>query len=319
MIVILKTLIFILALLGGALLLGVTLPRFSVKAKIRAGADRIRQLRPKRKEAAKEYVDRVNGKARENPLLKSRREAQQVYELTGQQQRFGKMLKLALLTGAGGTALGLILRNPMLSIVLAVGFYFLPLWWSQFSLFRYNKFLNDELETALSLITTSYTRNNDLLGAVEENLKHIQEPVKGVFTSFCNNLNYVDPNAAAQLERMKTALDNKLFRQWCDAVILCQDDHTLRNTLPPLVSKFSDQKAQQQENETKMMLPLRRAVQMIGLVLGFIPLLRFANAEWYVNLVDTSFGQLSLVATAVLVLVTINKAIRLSTPVEFDV
>ena len=314
-----RVVIFLLALLGMSLLLGLSLPRFSVRGKIRAGAERIRQLQPKRRETARDYVGRVNGKSKESLFLKSRREAQQVYEMTGQRQRFGKTLKLALITSAVGVALGLMLRSPMLSIVLAVGFYFVPLWWSQFSLFRYNKFLNDELETALSLITTSYTRSSDLLGAVEENLKHIQEPVKGVFTAFCNNLKFVDPNAAAQLERMKDALDNKLFRQWCDALILCQDDHTLRDTLSPLVAKFSDQKAQQMENETKMMLPLRRAVMMIALVLGFIPLLRFANADWYENLVQTVLGQLSLVATAVVVLITINKAIRLSTPVEFDV
>ncbi|MEA4934343.1 MAG: ArdC family protein [Lawsonibacter sp.] len=108
-------------------------------------------------------------------------------------------------------------------------------------------------------------------------------------------------------------------RQWCDSLILCQEDHTLRDTLPPIVNKFSDQKAQQQENETKMMLPLQRALMMIGLTLVFIPLLRLASADWYGNLVNTFWGQLSLVATAIVVLMTLNKAIRLSKPIEYDV
>lgn len=203
--------------------------------------------------------------------------------------------------------------------MLAVGFYYLPLWQSQFSLYRYNKFLNEELETALSLITTSYTRSNDILAAVQENLSHINEPVKAVFATFCNNIRFVDPNVAAQIERMKGALENKLFWQWCDSLILCQADHTLRAALLPIVNKFADQKQQQLENETKMMLPLRQAVTMIGLTLSIIPVFYVANADWYNNLVSTLFGQVSLVATAICVLATTNKAIRLSKPIEYDV
>jgi hypothetical protein len=58
---------------------------------------------------------------------------------------------------------------------------------------------------------------------------------------------------------------------------------------------------------------------MTGLTLGFIPLLRLANTDWYGNLVNTIWGQLSLVATAVVVLMALNKAIRLSKPIEYDV
>ena len=68
-----------------------------------------------------------------------------------------------------------------------------------------------------------------------------------------------------------------------------------------------------------MMLPLQRAMMMVGLTVGFIPLLRLANSGWYANLVSTFLGQLALVATAVISLMTINKAIRLSKPIEYDV
>lgn len=311
--------IFLLLVLGGFLLAGVSLPGYSMRARVREATERLRQRAPRKRETAKDYVARIDGVQKESFMNRSRREAQEVFEQTGQRDRFPKMLKVALLTGAGGALLGLLFRNPLLSIVLAVGCYYIPLWLTQFNLYRYNRFINEELETALSLVTTSYTRSNDVLAAVEENLGHINEPVRGVFAAFCNNVKYVDANAAAQIERMKGALDNKLFSQWCDSLILCQEDHTLRAALAPIVAKFSDQKAQQQENETKMMLPLQRAMMMVGLTVGFIPLLRLANAEWYANLVSTFLGQLSLVATAVISLMTINKAIRLSKPIEYDV
>ncbi|MEM5779758.1 MAG: hypothetical protein AAGU02_01275 [Lawsonibacter sp.] len=312
-------LIFSLLVLGGFLLTGISLPRQGVRGRVRSAAEALLQKVPKKPETAKDYLARINGGRKENFLARTQREAREVYRQTGQQSGYARTQKLALGIGALGAGLGLLLRNPMLAVVLAIGCYFIPLWLTQFSLFRYNRYLNEELETALSLITTSYTRSNDILASVEENLRHIHEPVRGVFAVFCRNLKYVDANAPAQIERMKGALDNKIFGQWCDSLILCQEDHTLRDTLPPIVNKFSDQKAQQQENETKMMLPLQRALMMIGLTLGFIPLLRLASADWYGNLVNTFWGQLSLVATAIVVLMTLNKAIRLSKPIEYDV
>ena len=313
-------LIFLLIALGGLLLAKVTIPWPTVRGMIQSGVAKLQQPHKKAKnERAKDYVRRIDGKAGDNLAVKSRKQAQEVFERTGQRDRYRKTLRVSLAASLVGIALGLLLQNPLLSVALAVGFYFLPLWWTQFSLYRYDQFLNDELETALSLITTSYTRNNDILAAVSENLGNINEPVKGVFTTFCNNLRYVDANAPAQIERMKAALDNPIFQQWCDSLILCQADHTLRDTLIPIVNKFSDQKAQQEENATKMMLPLRQASGMIALTLSIIPVLYISNKEWYYNLVTTPLGQISLVVTAVVVLVTINAAIKLSKPIQFNV
>lgn len=44
----------------------------------------------------------------------------------------------------------------------------------------YKKHLNEELETAISIITTSYLRTEDLIRAVKENLPYINEPVKAI-------------------------------------------------------------------------------------------------------------------------------------------
>lgn len=315
-----QTAIFLLVALGGCLLTGISIPLPTVRSMVRAGVAKLQQPAQKvKKERAKDYVRRINGKATESLATRSRSQARQIFERTGQRERYQKTLRVSMIVAVVGAGIGLAMRNPLLAIVLAVGFYFIPLWWTQFALYRYDQVLNDELETALSLITTSYSRNNDILAAVEENLANIREPVKGVFASFVNSLRYVDANAPAQIERMKGMLDNPIWRQWCNTLILCQADHTMRDALGPIVAKFSDQKAQQEENATKMMLPLQRAVGMIGLVLIFIPLLYLCNRNWYVNLVSTFWGQLSLVLTAIAILVTVNAAIKLSKPIQFNV
>lgn len=315
-----KILVFLLVALGGLLWSGVTVPWPTVRGKIRSGVAKLQQPRAKlRKERARDYVRRINGKATENLAVRSRKEAMGVFERTGQRGRYQKTLRFSIGAAAGGALLGAVLQNPLLSIALATGFYLIPLWCTRFELYRYDRYLNEELETALSLITTSYTRSNDILRAVAENLDNINEPVKGVFVAFVNNVRYVDANAPAQIERMKSALDNPIWWQWCDSLILCQADHTLRDTLIPIVSKFSDLRIQQEENATKMMLPLRRAGMMVAMTVSVIPVLYLSNHDWYVNLVSTSLGQGALVITAVIVLVTLNAAIKLSKPIQYNV
>lgn len=315
-----KVAVFLLIVIGGCMILGIGSPLPTVRGMIRSGVAKLQQPTVKvKKERAKDYVRRINGKATESIAVRSRRQALEVFERTGQRERYRKTLQVSLAAAVIGAMIGLALKNILLAVVLGGGFYFIPLWWTQFSLYRYDQYLNDELETALSLITTSYGRNNDILASVEENLGNIHEPVKGVFTSFVNTLRYVDANAPAQIERMKASLDNPIFRQWCDTLILCQADHTLRDALQPIVSKFSDQKAQQQENATKMMLPLQRAMGMIALTLGIIPLLGISFPDAYTKLVSTFWGQISLVATAVAALVTINAGIKLSKPIQYNV
>ncbi|MEA4894084.1 MAG: hypothetical protein VB064_02350 [Oscillospiraceae bacterium] len=315
----LNILVFVLLAYGLLLSLGFSVPKPGIKNRMLRAAQKLRRLVPKKPESAKEYVLKLNGRRRENFLIRSRNEAKDVFQKTGQNKGYAKVLRRSVAAAVLGVLIGILFSNVFLSFVLGAGLYFIPLWMTRFSLYRYNRFLNDEFEVALSLITTSYVRNSDILGAVEENLGHINSPVKELFASFVNNVKYVDPNVPAQIERMKGAADNKLFRKWCDSLILCQDDHTLRATLIPIVNSFSDLKAQQMENETNMMKPLRQALFMTALTVSVIPMFLLLNKEWYANLVGTIPGKIVLVITGVAVLTTINKAIRLSKPIEYDV
>lgn len=318
-----KTLILplILFTVGGTLLSGLTLPRIGVWSKIRSISHKVEELGSRRWRVnnARDWVDRINGTQQEGFVAKTFADTRRVYASIGQPERYQRRLLLALFCGAAGCALGLMLHNITLALVLAVGCYLVPLWLSRFAGYRYDRFVNDELETALSLITTSYLRSGDILSAVRENLGEIREPVHTVFSGFVNGLTFVDANAAAGIERMKQTLDNSLFREWCDVLILCQDNHLLRNALPPIVAKFSALKAQQEANETRMTDPLRYAGMMTAIVAGFCPLLRLINTVWYENLMYTVAGQTVLAGAAIAVFVTLDRAIRLSEPIAYEV
>ena len=311
---------FLLCAAGICILLGFRLPSWSMKARLREFAERAEQERKKRRVTAKGYIARLDGQVKETFLRRTYSEAKQTYEKTGQAGRYQRTLKIALLCGAVGAVLGmLIFRNWMLAVVLGAGLYLLPIWVSQFALFYYEGFLSSELETVLSLVTISYLRNDDILASVEENMNHMNNPVREAFSGFCNTIKYIDANTPAAIEKLKASLDNTLFHQWCDVLILCQENHLLQATLPSIVSKFSDLKAQQEANGTRMMMPLRNAVSMIVLVVSIIPLLYFVNVDWYSYLITTFFGQFSLTLTALTVFATLHKAIRLSKPITYEV
>lgn len=312
--------ILMLILLGGYLISGFKIPRLNMKKKLGDALQYAAALQEKEKpQTAKEYVNKINGTSKENFVRRSVRESKTIYETIGQSEQYNRVLIAGGCSSLLGVIIGLMLHNWMLSIVLAMGLYFLPMWLTRFQLYRYQQYLSEELETALSLITTSYMRSGDILGAVEENIPHIHEPLKTAFTVFSNNVRYVDSNIAAQIQKMKDSIDNSLFAQWCDVLILCQDNHQQMDALTPIVNKFSVLKEQQQANSTRMMLPLRQAISMIILVLSFCPIMAMVNHDWYYNLTHTFMGQFSLVLTAVTVLVTLNKAIMLCQPISYEV
>jgi hypothetical protein len=97
-----------------------------------------------------------------------------------------------------------------------------------------------ELETALSVITTAYLRTENFQQAVEENVRYLHPPVQEVFQRFLMRIKHIDPDMDAALTDLKAAIDNEVWREWCDAVMACQTDRSLKSILTPIVSKLSD-------------------------------------------------------------------------------
>ena len=70
---------------------------------------------------------------------------------------------LSLLFFAVGASIAIMLSNFFLIPVMAIGCMFLPFWWVKLTAGHFKKDIAAELETALSIITTAYLRNEDIL------------------------------------------------------------------------------------------------------------------------------------------------------------
>ncbi len=273
---------------------------------------------PKKKQTAAEFVQMLDGKKKENLIRRSLSDTKNSLAIIGQESKYKRTVRLSVFVGLLGAAgAGFLFSSPLLMVVLGVGCGLIPLWATNLSVYTYSRMVNDELETALSMITTSYTRHNDIVLAIQETLPHANDPIKAVLSRFINTVNFIDSNVESAILQMKRDLDNTLFGQWCDILILCQSDYTLSAALQPIVNKISKLKEQQNANETRMMLPLQTVITMAGLACSPIPLLMLINQEWYFYLAHTFIGQCVMSVVAVIIFASINKAIKISKPIDY--
>jgi len=244
-------------------------------------------------------------------------EVQEILKLTGRSNRFSLICAASLLLLAVGAAIAILLENVFLVPVMAVGMMLLPFWYIRLTAAHYKNSVAAELETALSIITTAYLRNEDILTAVEESIQYLNPPVRSVFAGFLTQVKLIDPDVDAALHAMKPRIDNQVFHEWCDAIAACQYDRSLKTTLTPIVSKLSDMRIVNAELEYLVAEPRKEFIIMALLVVGNVPIMYFLNQSWYHTLMHTVVGQVVLAVCAAAIFISASFVIRLTKPIEY--
>lgn len=268
----------------------------------------------------KSIRSQINEAAHRKKLSFFRREISEVQEIlaiTGRSSRFSLICAASLLFLAAGASLAILMGNMFLVPVLAVGMMFIPFWYIRLTATHYKKNIAAELETALSIITTAYLRNEDILTAVQESLPYLNPPVQGVFAGFLTQVKLIDPDVDAALHAMKPKIDNDVFHEWCDAISACQYDRSLKTTLTPIVSKLSDMRIVNAELEYLVFEPRKEFIIMALLVVGNVPIMYFLNKSWYHTLMHTAVGQVILAICAVAIFISTAFVIKLTKPIEY--
>lgn len=240
-----------------------------------------------------------------------------ILKMTGREQTFPAVCSMSLLLFAAGAAAAILLGNLFLVPVLAAGMMFIPFWYVRLTQTHYKKDIAAELETALSIITTAYLRNEDIQTAVSENIGYLNPPVLSVFRDFLARIRLVDPDVAAALQNIKMKIENSVFREWCDALTACQQDRSLKTTLTPIVAKLSDMRIVNGELENLITEPRKEFIIMQILVAGNVPLMYFLNKGWYETLMHTPAGQVILAVCAAILFVSTAFVIKLTQPIEY--
>jgi Flp pilus assembly protein TadB len=264
--------------------------------------------------------DEINETTKRKKISFLRREIMEVQEIlkvTGREKRFPMLCAFSLLLFAMGGSIAIMLGNFFLVPVMAIGFMFLPFWYIRLTQSYFKRDIAAELETALSIITTAYLRNEDILTAVEENMNYLNPPVLSIFKGFVSRIKLINPDIMGALQAMKGQIDNAVFHEWCDALIACQLDRSLKTTLTPIVSKLSDMRVVNGELENMVFEPRKEFITMVILVIGNIPLLYFLNKDWYHTLMHSALGQIILSICAMAIFISTAFVIKLTQPIEY--
>lgn len=244
-------------------------------------------------------------------------DSKQVLKATNQTDKYLSLSVLSATLLVIGIVVASGLNNPFLIPVLAVGFALIPNLFVLYSASKYRKQLNEELESSLSTITTSYLRSENFLAAVRENMDYLNSPVRDVFLRFLNRVESIDPDVIGALESMKLEIDHSVFQEWVDEVILCQNNRDQISSLTPIVNKFSKIRTVTGKMELTMYKGNKTYLMMLGLLYGIILVICVGNADWKHYLLDLSTGKLILAGIVAATLATPVRVIQLTRPIEY--
>lgn len=265
----------------------------------------------------KSQINEATRRKKPNILRREITEAQEILRLTNRTHMFGILCACSLGLAAAGVCISAAIGNLFLAPVLAIGLMFVPFWYVKTTATNYKKAISSELETALSIITTAYLRNEDIITSIEENVHYLNAPVKSVFENFISRIKLSNPDLTAAILDMKQHIDNEVFHEWCDSLILCQNDRSLKSTLTPIVNKLSDMRVVNADLEYMVTGPRKEFITMALLVIGNIPLLYMLNKAWYNSLMNTIPGQIILAVSVVGIFVATAIVIKITKPIEF--
>jgi len=238
-------------------------------------------------------------------------------EETGKEKQFSVACAASILLMLVGCVLALAIQNPFLIPVLAITFATIPFIYLKKTLSIYEKQVKADLETALSVITTSYTRNDNIIVAVQENIGYLKPPIKGLFESFLTETRSINPDIRVAISHLKEKISDTIFEEWCDTLIACQNDRTLKDTLMPVVSKFTDVRLVNNALKTMLENARREYYTMVIMVVANIPILYCINKDWYNALMYTTVGKIVLAVCALVIFITALRMSKVTKPVEY--
>lgn len=258
----------------------------------------------------------INGKEG-NKLYRAIVKMQNALAATGKQKQFAAICLASAILFVVGVMLSVLIDNIFLMPALSVALAALPFLRATKMLKNYDMQTKEELETALSIITNSYLRNDDILTAVKENITFIKPPLRKHFEIFVGELTGITPDVRSALYSLRDRVDNEIFREWCDTLIRCQEDRTLKDILLPTVSKLTDVRIVNSELKTMLASAKNEYYAMAAMVIGSVPLLYVLNKEWFDLLLHSVAGKIALGISAAVLLVTAFFMMKFTKPIEY--
>lgn len=270
-----------------------------------------------RSRSLKYMAEQAQGKIKQGKMQKMINNVKNALEATHSESKFSLLITASLIGVCAGFLLAAVLQNLLLIPVFSGICVILPYAYVNVLLVNYNKQISEELETALSIITTNYVSNDDIIFAVEQSIDYINPPVQQAFRKFLTQTKLINSNVKLAIEQLKGEINNEVFHEWCDSLIECQDNITLKKTLQPITARLSDIRIVNAELRNMLISPRREHIMMVFILLANYPILYFLNAEWFSVLINTFVGQIVNSIVVTVIIVTVALAYKFTQPIQF--
>ena len=234
----------------------------------------------------------------------------------GRESKFAVVVCASLVLFVVGAVIGVLIKNVFLAPTFAAFLAAIPFVYVRNSLTHYEKHISEELETTLSIITISYVRSGNLIKAVQENIGYIKPPLKEHFSAFLGDVSFIADTKQA-IRNLRAKVDDDIYHEWCDALIQCQDDSHLNETLQPIVDKLTDVRIVNSELESMMASARMEYYTMVGLVVGNVPLLYILNKDWFHTLIFETPGKIVLGICGIVIFITYLFMLKFTKPVGY--
>ena len=222
----------------------------------------------------------------------------------------------ALLTAGcaiGGFLAGkFIYGSTLIAIALGVTLLLAPLLWLSFRETSSRSTEMDRLASSMMILSNSYLITEDFLTSVKENLEVLEAPEP--FRDFYTYASYMDSNLRTGLQRMDQRVGNSYFSQWVDALIMAQEDRSLKYVTVSVVQSLNDALQVQRESDAAMYAVWRDYFLALILIFSTPLVFRLLLADAYAAMTGTLIGQSLLLLLLAAVVFSVFRALKINRP-----
>lgn len=265
--------------------------------------------------------EKARGKRKTNKLVQFLLDTKESLAATGKSDKFALLITLSVILSTASSIVVIILGYWPLVPAVFITAATIPLLYAQKLIKNYQKHVEQEIKTAMGVVTSSYIRCEDIIQAVKENLDNIKYPVHEYFEAFIVEAETVSTDTKRALKNLKYKIDDAVFREWVDALVDCQSDRGLKVTLEPIVRKYTDMITVNAELETMLASPKVQYYGMTGLTVSIVPLLKVMSSDennWFDTLVFTTPGKVVLGIAALWLVISYFFVSKATKPIKYE-
>ena len=220
---------------------------------------------------------------------------------------------LTVVCAVGGYCAGKVIFSSF-PIARAVGTFGLiaPLLFFSFRQTKAKTAQLERLASSMMILSNSYVVTEDFITSVRDNLEILEHPEP--FKDFLTYVTLMDSSVGNGLRRMEAKVNNPYFSQWIDALVLAQEDRSLKYVTVTVVDSMHDVLSVQAESDAAMYAVWRDYLMTLIMIFSVPLIFKFTLADAYLTLTGSLVGQSMFILLLAAVIFSVFRALKINKP-----